>query len=131
MPEIDMGVHPMNEQRPVFRLRGSTGKTSVSIVTPKIDAAITPMSCATAVANVVLAQDNVTRDQLFLGRSNENTFLIIYGLPMNKSVLLNTHIVSADEATQCIEAHVSKISTSDSDIEPWFNGFSESNIESF
>jgi len=89
------------------------------------------MSCATAVANVVLAQHNVTRDQLFLGRTNEQTFLIIYGLPMERSVLLNTHIVSSDEATQCIEAHVSRISTSESDIDPWFNGFAESKIENF
>jgi hypothetical protein len=131
MPKIDMSVHPMNEHEPFFRLRGSSGKTSVSIITPKIDAAMTPMTCATAVANVVLAQHNVTRDQLFLGRANEQTFLIIYGLPMEKSVLLNTHIVSSDEAIQCIEAHVSKISTSNSDIEPWFNGFGESKIENF
>ncbi|MDH3760209.1 MAG: hypothetical protein OEU50_04450 [Gammaproteobacteria bacterium] len=131
MPEIYMEVHPMNEQKPDFRLRGRSGTTSVSIITPKIDTAITPMSCATAVANAVLAQGTATRDQLFLGRTNEQTFLIIYGLPMSKSVLLNTHIVSADKATQCIEAHVSKISTSDSDIEPWFNGFGESKIENF
>ena len=131
MSGIDMSVHPMNEHKPVFRLRGSSSTTSVSIITPKIDTPITPMSCATAVANVVLAQSTITREQLFLGRTNEQTFLIIYGLPMEKSVLLNTHIVSSDEATQCIEAHVSKISTSDSDIEPWFNGFVESKIEIF
>ena len=131
MPNIDMGVHPMNEHKPYFRLRGSSDKTSVSIITPKIDVAVTPMSCATAVANVVLSLHKVTREQLFLGRADEQTFLIIYGLPMEKSVLLNTHIVSSDEAIQCIEAHVSKISTSDSDIEPWFNGFGESKIEHF
>ena len=131
MSGIDMRVHPMNEHQPVFRLRGSSGKTSVSIITPKIDTPITPMSCATAVANIILAQGTVTREQIFLGRTNEQTFLIIYGLPMEKSVLLNTHIVSSDEAMQCIEAHVSKISTSDADIEPWFNGFGESNIEKF
>ena len=126
-----MTVHPMNEHKPDFRLRGSSGKTSVSIITPKIDTAITPMSCATAVANVILAQSTVPRDQLFLGRTNEQTFLIIYGLPMEKSVLLNTHIVSSAKAMQCIEAHISRISTSDSDIEPWFNGFVESKIEIF
>jgi len=131
MPEIDMTVHPMNEHKPDFRLRGSSGKISVSIITPKIDTAITPMACATAIVNVVLAQNTATRDQMFLGRTDEKTFLIIYGLAMEKSVLLNTHIVSSDEAVQCIEAHVSKISTSDSDIEPWFNGFVESKIENF
>ena len=47
------------------------------------------------------------------------------------SVLLNTHIVSAVDTTQCIEAHISKISTSDSDIVPWFNGFGDSKIEAF
>lgn len=131
LPEIDMSVHPLHEQTPIFRLRGSSGVTSVSIITPNIDTAVTPITCASAIANMVLAQQDVTREQLFLGRSNEQTFLIIYGLPLEESVLLNTHIVSADEATQCIEAHVSKISTSDADIEPWFNGFGESNIETF
>lgn len=131
MPAIDMSVHPMNEHKSDFRLRGSSGTTSVSVITPKIDTAITPMACATAVANVVLAQSTITRDQLFLGRTDEQTFLIIYGLPMEKSVLLNTHIVSSAKAMQCIEAHVSRISTSDSNIEPWFNGFVESKIENF
>jgi hypothetical protein len=82
MSGIDMTVHPMNEQTPVFRLRGSSGGTSVSIITPKIDTAVSPMACASAIANVVLSQLDVTREQLFLGRSNEQTFLIIYGLPM-------------------------------------------------
>jgi hypothetical protein len=131
MPEIDMTVHPMNEQKPFFRLRGNSGTTSISIITPKIDTPVTPMACATAVAEVVLAKSTATRDQLFLGRADEKTFLIIYGLAMAKSVLLNTHIISSDEAVQCIEAHVSKISTSDADIEPWFNGFGESKIETF
>jgi hypothetical protein len=129
MPSIDMGVHPMNEHQPYFKLRGSNGKTSVSILTPDFDSANTPMSCATAIANAVLTQDNVTRDQVFLGKANGQTFLIIYGVPMEQSVLLNTHIVSAVDGAQCIEAHVSKISTSDTDIEPWFNGFGDSNFE--
>ena len=131
MAEIKMDVHPTREQSPIFRLRGNHGKTSVSIITPKLDAAMSPMSCASAVANMVLSQHNVRREQMFLGRANEQTFLIIYGLPFEKSVLLNTHIVSSDDETQCIEAHVSKISTSDADIEPWFNGFGESSIERF
>ena len=131
MPEIDMSVHPMNEHKPYYRLSGSSGKTRVSIKTPKIDATITPLSCANAVARLVVTQLNVTRNQLFLGQANEQTYLIIYGLPMEKAVLLNTHIVSSEETIQCIEAHVSKISTSDSDIAPWFNGFGESKIENF
>jgi hypothetical protein len=48
---------------------------------------------------------------------------------MEQSVLLNTHIISAHESSGCIEAHVSKISTSDTDIEPWFNEFGDSKIE--
>lgn len=129
MSGIDMGAHPMNESKPVFRLHGSSGKASVSVITPEIDSAVSPMSCATAIANVVLAQNLVTRDQLFLGRANEHTFLIIYGLPMEESVLLSTHIVSSAQSTQCVEAHILKTSTSPSDIEPWFNGFGESSID--
>lgn len=126
-----MDVHPKNVQNSIFRLHGNHGKTSVSVVTPKLDTAISPMACASAIANIVLTQQDVNREQMFLGRANEQTFLVIYGLPLEKSVLLNTHIVSADGTTQCIEAHVSKISTSDDDIGPWFNGFGESNIERF
>jgi hypothetical protein len=131
MPEIDMAVHPRNEQKPVFRLRGNSDTTSVSVITPKLGEAITPIACANAIVKIVLTQSTATRDQLFLGRADENTYLIIYGLAMEKSVLLNTHIISSDGAVQCIEAHVSKISTSDADIEPWFNGFGESKIETF
>ena len=131
MPEIDMDVHPMNEHKPVFRLRGSAGTTSVAVITPKIDAPITPMNCAIAVANIVLGKTAVTREEMFLGRSDEQTFLVIYGLPLGQSVLLNTHIVSSNDTTQCIEAHVTKISASDADVEPWFTGFAESKIENF
>ena len=129
IPEIDLAVHPMFEQKPEFRLRGSNGRITVSVVTPEIETEITPMACATAVANVILAQAVVTRDQIFLGRANEETFLIIYGVPLEQSVLLNTHIVSAEENRQCIEAHVSKISTSEADVEPWFTEFGDSRIE--
>lgn len=129
MPEMDMAVHPMNENKPYFRLLGSSGKTSISVITHKIDEASNAMACATAIANSILALDVVTRDQVFLGRANEQTFLIIYGLPMEQYVLLNTHIISAAPTSGCIEAHVSKISTSDSDIEPWFNEFGASSIE--
>ena len=129
MPRIDMAVHPMNEQKPYFRLHGSNGKTSVSIITTDMDEANTPMTCATAIANVILADENVSREQVFLGRANEQTFLIIYGFPMDKAVLLNTHIISTGTNNRCIEAHVSKISTSDADIEPWFTDFGDSNIE--
>ena len=126
---IEMGVHPLNDHKPRFRLRGSSENTSVSVITPSIETEISPISCAKAVADIVLAVSPVSREQMFLGRSNEHTFLIIYGLSLEQSVLLNTHIVSSSNSEQCIEAHVSMISTSEADIEPWFNGFGESNIE--
>jgi len=129
MPKMEMAVHPLNEREPYFRLLGSNGGTRISIITQEIDGVNTPMSCATEIANTILALDSVTRDQVFLGRANEQTFLIIYGVPMEQSVLLNTHIISASDTNGCIEAHVSKKSISDSDIEPWFNEFGDSKIE--
>ena len=67
MPEIDMEVHPMNVDEPFFRLRGNAGTTSISVITPKIDKAITPMACANAIVEMVVTQSAATRDQLFLG----------------------------------------------------------------
>lgn len=130
MHGIEMSIPPENQQDPDFKLRGSSDTTAIYISTPKISNTISPTACATAVANAALSHPSVTREQMFLGRSNEHTFLIIYGLPVDEAVMLNTHIVSAGP-TQCIEAHVSKISSHDTDIEPWFNGFSESNIETY
>ena len=129
MPELNVVVHPMNAEKPHFRLRGSDGIVSVSVMTPRISTEVSPINCATVIANRLLTQSLVSRDQVFLGRSNEQTFLIIYGLPLEEAVMLNTHIVSSEGDSQCIEAHVTKISTSDSDIEPWFNGFGESSID--
>ena len=128
MHGIEMAVHPRNGDQPAFRLRGSEGTSVVSVVTPEIDNEVSPTSCATAVANVVLTQSVVTREQMFLGRTNEHTFLVIYGLPLEDSVQLNTHIISSEGSKQCVEVHVSKISTSDSDIEPWYNGFVDADI---
>ena len=101
-----MEVHPMNVDEPFFRLRGNAGTTSISVITPKIDKAITPMACANAIVEMVVTQSAATRDQLFLGRADEKTFLIIYGLPIENAVLLNTHIISAVDTMQCIEAHI-------------------------
>jgi hypothetical protein len=129
MSHLDMGVDPMNEHKPNFRLLGTNGKTAVSIITPDIGGVVSPTACATAVANSVLALGRIERDQIFLGRANEHTFLIIYGMPLTESVMLNAHIVSSAGSEICIEAHVSKISTSDADIEPWFNGFVDATIE--
>lgn len=131
MPAIDMSVHPMNEEKPMFRLRGSLGRVSVSVSTPQIESAVSPLSCASGVANVIGDLYGVTREQMFLGRANEHTFLIIYGVPIDKAVLLNTHIVSSAGAAECVEVHVSKVSTSDDDIEPWFNGFGDADIRNY
>ena len=42
MDGIEMDLHPMNGQKPVFRLRGSSGKTSISVITPKINKEVSP-----------------------------------------------------------------------------------------
>lgn len=128
MAGIDMEP-PTPEHPPMFKLHGQTETASVSVITPSIEEAVSPMACASAIANMLLAQETVTREHLFLGRANEQTFLIIYGFPLEESVLLNTHIVSAAGSAQCVEAHVSRVSTADSDVEPWFNGFGDASIE--
>ena len=99
-----------------------------TILTPVINSEITPVSCATAIANSILSQGRVNRDDVFLGRANEQTFLVIYGLPLEDGVLLNTHIISASLMEHCVEAHIAFDSKSEADIEPWFNGFGEADI---
>ena len=129
LPRIEMEPHPLNEEQPQLRFTGGHERLNVSIVTPNAEPGMTPIECASASAEAILAHHGLEPDMAFKGRADENTFLLIYGLPGEEFVMLNAHILSAAKDDYCIEVHVSKISTSDADVEPWFNGFGESKIE--
>ena len=129
LPPIEMQRHPLNAEQPHLRVAGEHERISVAIITPRAEPGMTPIGCASAVADEILAQHGLQPDMAFKGRADENTFLLIYGLPGEDFVLLNAHVLSAAQDDYCVEVHVSKISSSDADVAPWFNGFGESRIE--
>ena len=131
LPRISMEPHPLHEQQPHLRLIGSEEKIEVTIITPASEPGMTAIDCAGASATAILERYGIQSDQAFKGRADENTFLLIYGYPLEEFILLNAHILSASKDNYCIEVHVSKQSTSDADLEPWFNGFGESRIEEY
>ncbi len=131
LPRIEMLRHPLNGEKPHLRMMGNNQDINVLIITPTAEPGMTPIDCASASATSILARYEVQPQQVFRGRADENTFLLIYGYPQGEFVLLNAHVLSASKAGYCVEVHVSKISTSEADVSPWFNGFGESKIEEF
>ena len=130
LPMLSMNPHPLGDEDPQFRLLGTAKGVSVAAIAPLAEKGITAVECASAIANSILEHRKIGADQVFKGRTSENTFLIIYGLSgQSGGVQLNTHLLSAAGGTHCIEIHISRESTSEADVEPWFNGFGEARID--
>ncbi|HRE16134.1 MAG TPA: hypothetical protein PLW86_03580 [Rhodocyclaceae bacterium] len=130
LPAMKLETHPLNAAQPHLRLLGSEGPYTISVLTPTADAGMTAQDCANSTIRSLPRRPGVPAlDTIFKGRINDKTFVAIYASSLDKFVQLHAHIMSAASGTHCIEVHASKISTSKDDVEPWFTGFTKSNIE--
>lgn len=129
MPPMRMDVHPMHASQPHLRFLGSEGPYTVSVITPASAAGMTALECAASTVRSLGARPGVPQSsQIYRARINDNTFVAIYASPLGGVVRLNAHVLSAVGGTHCIEVHASKISTSEDDLAPWFEGFAKANI---
>jgi len=130
MPPMKMEAHPMNASQPHLRFLGSNGPHTVSIFTPAAAAGMTARDCASATVRTLGARPGVPQSSdIYKARINDHTFAAIYASSLGGMVQLNAHVLSAVGGTHCIEVHASKISSSDDDLAPWFEGFTKANIE--
>ncbi|MEM7563802.1 MAG: hypothetical protein AAF353_12235 [Pseudomonadota bacterium] len=129
LPQFEMIPHPLNEQLSHMRFFGGDSNFNIAIITPTGAEGISPLECATAIADSVVTSAGIQPHEVFRGRANEQTFMLIYGRLNEGFVQLNAHIISAAGKDYCIEVHVSKLSDTDDDVAPWFTGFESSNIE--
>lgn len=130
IPAMRMDAHPMNASQPHLRFLGSEGPYTVSVVTPIAAAGMTALECASASVRSLGARPGVPQSsQIYKARIDGTTFVAIYATPLGGLVKLNAHVLSAAGGTHCIEVHASKMSTSDDDLVPWFEGFAKAGIE--
>lgn len=129
IPQMKMGVHPLNKAQAHQRYLGEDGPYTVSILIPTADPGITAVECASSVVRSIAQSGIVPPSQIYRARLNENTFVMIYAVPQAGFVQLHAHFLSAVGGTHCINVHASKASTSKDDLDPWFKGFGAAKIE--
>ena len=130
VPQMKMEPHPLNKTQPHLRLMGFEGPYTVSVLTPTADPGMTPSDCAgSIIASLSQRPGAPQQSQIYKARINDRTFLAIYALPAPKAVQLHAHLVSAAGGTHCVDVHVSKISTSQDDLKPWFKNWEKANID--
>jgi hypothetical protein len=130
IPQMQMDVHPQHNEKPHLRYLGMEGAYTVSILTPTADSGMTALECASSTFKSLAGRPGVPPlDKVYKARINDRTFIAIYATPSNSFVQLHAHIMSAGVGTHCIEVHASMVSKSKDDIDPWFKGFNNANID--
>lgn len=130
VPPMTMDVHPMHAERPHLRLLGTEGPYTVSVMTPAAQAGMSALECASATLGSIAQRPGVPpREEIYKVRLNERTFAAIYSSPLPNAVQLNAHFLSAAGGTHCVEVHASKVSQSPDDLDGWFKGFDQADIE--
>lgn len=130
VPQMKMDVHPLHNEQPHLRYMGTSLPFTVSILTPTADKGMTPVECAQSNFGHLTRRPGVPpREQVFMARINDSTYVAIYAVPQQGAVMLHAHFVSAAMGTHCIEVHVSKASRSPDDVDPWFKGFGNASFE--
>lgn len=131
IPQIDMGIHPMHDQKPYLRYFGSKGPYAISVVTPKADAGMGASDCAQAISTTIGARPGVPEQKhIYKAKINSKTYALIYVTAVESNVYMHTHLISSAPEEHCVEVHLSKQVEAREEIEPWFKRFGDANIKS-
>ena len=129
IPNITLNTHPNEPGKPHLKATGTKAYTSVFVYAPKSERAMTPLACANTTARAVMQQLNLPEEKTLRHRVDDNTFVLLYGLPLDGQVRLNAHILSAAEGNYCIDVYIFRLSAKTEEVEAWFNGFKQVRIE--
>jgi hypothetical protein len=138
IPQMKMAVHPNAKAQPHARYLGSdsTGY-SISILMPTADAGMSPRDCATSGATSVMQRFGVDPKFIVRRQTSESTFVMLFPFKAGPLVQLKAFMLSADNASHCIEVHISKTvvpSTAEAvsqQLPGWLQGFSKAKIEKY
>ena len=130
LPQLKMELHALHQKQAHLRYSGKAMPYAISILTPTSTPGMTAVECATGHIRTLSRIPGVPpSDSIFKTKINEHTYAAIYAVPMEGFVMLHAHFVSAVGGTHCVQVHASKVSRSQEDLDPWFKGFGQANIE--
>jgi hypothetical protein len=129
IPRMKLDVHPMHAAHPHLRYLGSDGAYTVSVMTPTAQKGMNPLECASATLGTIVKRAGApAREEMYRAKLNERTYVAIYATPLPTALQLSAHLMSAAGGTHCVEVHVTKVSTSQEDIDTWVKGFDKADI---
>lgn len=130
IPRMQMDVHPMHAEHPQLRYLGTDGAYTVAIMTPTAQKGMNPLECASATLGTIVKRAGApAREEMVRAKLNERTYVAIYGTPLPTALQLSAHLMSAAGGTHCVEVHVTKVSTSQDDIDSWVKRFDNADIQ--
>lgn len=130
LPAISMAVHPSHASKPHLRYLGANGPYTVSILAPTADAGMTARDCAVSEFKKLESVPGIPPpDKVYKAKIDDNTFVAIYAMPMEGTMTLHAHLISAAGGTHCIQVHASKTTRSKDDMEPWWKAFGNAKFE--
>jgi hypothetical protein len=130
IPPMKLDVHPMHAAHPQLRYLGSDGAYTVSVMTPTAQKGMNSLECASATLGTIVKRGGApAREEMYRAKLNERTYVAIYATPLPTALQLSAHLMSAAGGTHCVEVHVTKVSTSQEDIDTWVKGFDKADIQ--
>jgi len=130
IPRMKMEAHPRHAAHPHLRYLGSDGAYTVSVMTPTAQKGMNPLECASATLGTIVKRAGApAREEMYRAKINERTYVAIYATPLPTALQLNAHLMSAAGGTHCVEVHVTKVSTSQDDIDTWVKRFDNADIQ--
>lgn len=125
LPEIKMGPHPLQGQKPYLCYMGYDGHYVMSIMVPTVDKGMTSKEFASSRTSSYVSQWGLSKSQYTVYKLNDNTFLLEYSLEVEGVKRIDVNLMSAYNGTYGIDVHISKTIDSDkekSEFHGIFNG---------
>jgi hypothetical protein len=131
LPPMKMETHPLHAEQPHLRYLGSEGPYTVQVATPTAAKGMTALECASATLRSMAARPGLPpSSEMYKAKLDDHTFVAMYLAAVGDVVQLNAHLLSAAGGTHCVEVHASKMSTSQDELDPWFDAFNRARIQS-
>lgn len=130
LPDIKLRTHPLQSSGAHFRLMGSDGPYTISIVTPTADAGMSPIECASSTIRSITSSPGAPDpSRIYRAKINDTTFVALYVTALAEQRQLHANFLSAVGGTHCIHVRVTMYPATREDFDAWFTRFKDARIE--
>lgn len=121
--QVQLGPHPNADRNRSARLFGSSSDgLNVSVLTPRAEGA-TAQQCASWLTGSTIARYTPDLAAVQFFPAGDNAWVLLYPFKIESVEQLKAHVFSGNNKGQCIEVHMSRLSTSEQQRQAWFAGF--------